>query len=245
MMSWGKNVRLDFDFCIVGGGAITLPNGFTFDETKYLDLKSRTNYALEKCEDAAAGCSNDCSTQLICDGRYNVIDLYPCQSYCVQNNTDTPTCSGNFPMSNPACVTRAINNFVCTEDGQFPDPTDGSKYHVCKGSSHSIEECPASHHFISDGNREDMYMNPGSGQFSCRFRNEYEACVYDIFDCNRTPNAFVFRYADYFHYAYCLQIGTTTKVVMFKCPSGSRHRGWNWNSPTAASVECIPFGTQI
>lgn len=61
-----------------------------------------------------------------CDGNYNVDvnNLFQCDPYytpyCVRNGGRYSTCTGNFPMDNQACLTKATNNFICTEDGKFP-----------------------------------------------------------------------------------------------------------------------------
>ncbi|KAG4065080.1 hypothetical protein HA402_007477 [Bradysia odoriphaga] len=48
---------------------------------------------------------------------------------------------------------------------------------------------------------------------------------------------------DYFHYAYCIEIGTLKRAVMFKCPPGTRHVGYT-NSTTNV-VDCIPVATPV
>ncbi|KAG4076535.1 hypothetical protein HA402_011351 [Bradysia odoriphaga] len=220
---------------------ITLPNGFTFDELQYLEVESRVASSVpEKCEQEHDGCSSDCSTQLFCDGFFNVTSSYLCSGfapYCVRNGGHYAVCAGNFPMSDPACVTKATNNFICTEDGEFPDPTDCSKYHVCNGNVNYIKECGGNEHFTYDRMIVDPKLTPGNGEFRCRYRRYQEGCTCDQFYCEGKANQFIFRPNDYFHYAYCLEIGAVKKALMFKCPNGTRHE--RVLSPTN-SVDCIP-----
>lgn len=53
---------------------------------------------------------------------------------------------------------------------------------------------------------------------------------------------FVFRSSDYFYYAYCLEIGTLKKTLMFKCPKGTSHNGY---ASMMNSVDCLPLDTPI
>lgn len=200
----------------------------------------------------------------MCDGYSNAIQEYPCTyftPYCVKHGSHYAMCSGNFPMDNQACLTRATNNFICTADGQFPgifngnfwrffflifsqtDPTDCTKYHVCNGTAHSMVECPASNQFWFDLDIIDPYYNPGNGEFRCRFRVDNEACTCDRLYCDGLANSFAFFSMDYFHYAYCLEIGTLRKTVMFKCPKGTRHFGQV--SSMTNSVDCVAVGAPV
>lgn len=130
------------------------------------------------------------------------------------------------------------NNFFFN----WKDPTDCTKYHVCNGTSHSIIECPASHQFTYDRSIQDPFTNPGNGIFSCQFRKEYESCMCERFYCSGMPNTFSFRSMDFFYYAYCLEIGTLKKFVMFKCPEGTRHNGYVTMENT---VDCVPIEAPI
>lgn len=163
-----------------------------------------------------------------------------------------------------ACLTRATNYFVCTADGEYPgitskyalkpififtsfqfiDPTDCTKYHVCNGTAHYIETCPANFQFtynrMDPQTLQDPYTYPGNGDFKCRFSNGHMMMcgMCQPFYCDGMPNQFTFRMEDYFHYAYCIEIGTLRKLIMFKCPPGTRHEGFT--NSTTNSVDCIP-----
>ncbi|KAG4081215.1 hypothetical protein HA402_011548 [Bradysia odoriphaga] len=228
---------------------ITLPNGFQFDETKYLKLDSRASTTPEKCEVPYNGCSNDCGSQLYCNEFGNVIDRYECSSYqpyCVKNSGPFASCSQIFPMEG-VCLTKATNYFVCSADGLYPDPSDCTKYHVCNGTDHYIETCPANHVFTYDPvdpyTIQDPYTYPGNGEFKCRFSIMPSCGMCYPFYCEGMANQFTFRNDDFFHYAYCIEIGTLKRAVMFKCPPGTRHEG-SANSTTNA-VDCIPVATPV
>ncbi len=136
-----------------------------------------------------------------------------------------------------------FENYSCNKIFFFPkDYSDCSKYHVCNGTAHTIEECPASHQFTYDRSIEDPYTNPGNGEFRCRFRKDQDNCNCEKFSCSGRPNTFTFRPSDYFYYAYCLEIGTLRKTVMFKCPTGTRHDGY-YNA--GETVTCIPISKPL
>lgn len=110
------------------------------------------------------------------------------------------------------------------------DPTDCTKYHVCNGTLHTIKECPSSTQYL-----------PGldlTGDYSCKFVPQTQASNCDVFYCDQMVNTFVFRPTDNVHYAFCIELGTTKKTLMFRCPQFTRHQGTL--SPTK-SVDCIPF----
>ncbi|KAJ6643863.1 hypothetical protein Bhyg_08828 [Pseudolycoriella hygida] len=232
---------------------ITLPNGFQFDETKYLKLDSRVASTGETCQfpyPYSTGCSDDCSAQLYCDESGKVINRYECDTfnpYCVKGVEPYPNCDRTYPMEG-TCLTKATNFFVCSADGLYPDPTDCTKYHVCNGTAHYIESCPANHQFtynlVDPLTMQDPYTYPGNGEFKCRFRSTYMSCgMCGSFYCNGLANEFTFRHDDYFHYAYCVSIGTLKKVIMFKCPQGTRHEGIV--NVITNSVDCIPTACPV
>ncbi|KAJ6649355.1 hypothetical protein Bhyg_04589 [Pseudolycoriella hygida] len=220
--------------------ATTLSNRIPFDLKQPLKVESRA-IGTEYCDNQWNGCSMDCSSLLMCDGSYsyipvNVTSCNPSKPYCVKDPINSSSsCTGNFPINRQECLTRALDNFICTGNGQFPDPTDCTKYHVCDGTSHTIVECPSSTHYLSNLNHVDP-PNIGFGEFSCRFVPEHQASNCEMFNCDGVVNAFVFRASDRFHYAFCIELGATKKTLLFKCPSGTSHNGVL--SPTN-SVDCL------
>lgn len=140
-------------------------------------------------------------------------------------------------MYREACLTRALNSFICTADGQFPDPDDCTKYHVCNDSSHTIVECPATHRFWFNDPVITENPNERIEEFYCRFAY-IDSCGCESFGCEGQANTFVFRPSDRLYYAYCLEIGSTKKTMMFKCPSGTVHN--NMMSVTN-SEDCVPW----
>ncbi len=57
-----------------------------------------------------------------CDANDNAYYASPCSTnfYCVKNAGYFSQCAANFPMDNEACLARAVEGFICTENGQFP-----------------------------------------------------------------------------------------------------------------------------
>lgn len=128
----------------------------------------------------------------------------------------------------------------------FEDLTDCTKYHVCSGTEHHIESCQANEQFTFDQLDPGFDQDPmlrGNGEYKCRFiGGSMGSCgMCEPFNCDGWANQFTFRMLDFFHYAYCIELGPLKRAIMFKCPPGTRHYGYT--NATTNAVDCVPIGS--
>ncbi|XP_037049396.1 uncharacterized protein LOC119083712 [Bradysia coprophila] len=222
---------------------ITLQNGF--DEKLIINLQSKLA-ASHVCTMGATGqsyqqCSDDCSTVLYCDGNGAATPLTAtkCRDYkpyCTKNFV-VADCSAFFPANDQQCFNYAMNKFMCSSDGIFPDPADCTKYHVCNGTTHTIQTCPANYRFWFDEQYDANGNLAINENFSCRFKSTADSCYCgNAFSCENNGNKYVSRYGDVHYYAYCLELPTMSKIALFKCPAGTVH---NLQGESADQVTCV------
>ncbi|XP_023713218.1 uncharacterized protein LOC111867506 [Cryptotermes secundus] len=129
-------------------------------------------------------------------GPYNCADADPSKPYCTDgacSASASSECSPDAPES----------EFLCTDDGYFPDPNDCQKFHFCIGSTSTTFTC--SENFVYSHEKVSCIRRRASSDcavIKCTYKTQFQYVIYP-----KDPNV----------YGLCVRDSPT---IVLKCAEG-------------------------